>query len=66
MAKIDWRSLAAKLHTMTEQQVKDLLDEEMAVHRRPVFARRLHQRYAALRTAREREEIMKRVGKVKI
>lgn len=66
MAKIDWRSLAAKLHTMTEQQVKDLLDEEMAVHRRPVFARRLHQRYASLRTARERGEIMKRVKGAKI
>lgn len=63
MAKIDWHSLAATISGMTEQQVKALLDEEVAVHRRPVMARRLHQRYASLRTARERREIMEMVKK---
>ncbi len=62
MAKIDWRTLIATLNTMTEEQVKALLDEEMAQYRRPVFARRLHQRYSSLRTARERAEIMKRIN----
>ena len=63
MAKIDWRSLIATLATLTEEQVKALLDEELAKHKRPVFARRLHQRYASLRTAREREEIMKEIAR---
>ena len=63
MAKIDWRSLIATLATLTEEQVKALLDEELTKHKRPVFARRLHQRYAALRTAREREEIMKEIAR---
>ena len=63
MAKIDWRSLTATLNTMAEPQVKALLDEELETHRRPVVARRLHQRYSALRTARERKEIMEKVAK---
>lgn len=63
MAKIDWRSLAATLNTMTEPQVKALLDEEIEKHHRSAFVRRLHQRYSALRTARERKEIMKRIAR---
>ena len=63
MAKIDWRSLVATLSTLAEEQVKALLDEEIEKHRRPVIARRLHQRYAALRTARERAEIMEGLKK---
>ena len=31
--------------------------------KRPALARRLHQRYSAMRTARERVEIMKRLKK---
>ena len=62
MAKIDWRSLIATLATLTEEQVKALLDEELKTHKRPVFARRLHQRYSSLRTARERAEIMERIS----
>lgn len=63
MAKINWSLLATTLNTMTESQVKDLLDEEMEKHKRPVFARRLHQRYSSLRTTRERKEIMAKVGR---
>ncbi len=63
MAKIDWHSLAATISRLTEPEVKALLDEEISTHRRPVMARRLHQRYASLRTARERREIMEDVKK---
>jgi hypothetical protein len=58
MAKIDWRTLAKSLRVMTEDEVKLLLDEERAGPRRALILRRLHQRYAALRTARERVEIL--------
>lgn len=51
----------ALLPTLTETQVKRMLDDELEKHRRPAYARRLHQRYAALRTQRERKDIMERV-----
>ena len=58
MDKIGWHSLAATISTLSEDEVKALLDDEVAKHRRPVMARRLHQRYSSLRNARERAEIM--------
>lgn len=62
MNKIHWRSLTATLNSMSEAEVKRLLDDEMASHKRAIIAKRLHQRYCALRTARERAEIMSRVS----
>jgi hypothetical protein len=61
MVKVDWRSLAATLNTMTEEEIERLLRDEVAIHRRPVIAKRLHQRYSILRTARERADIMGKV-----
>jgi len=49
------------LGDMSEAELKQTLDEELVTHRRPAIARRLHQRYASLRTARERVEIMERL-----
>lgn len=63
MAKLDWRAFVALLPTLDEKQVKDMLDVEVEQHRRPAYARRLHQRYAALRTQRERKDIMERIGR---
>lgn len=62
MNKVDWRGLAATLNTMSEDEVKRLLDDEMARLRRPSIAKRLHQRYSMLRTARERADLMARLG----
>lgn len=62
MNKVDWRSLAASLTSMTEDEVKRLLDDEMAARRRVGIVRRLHQRYTMLRTARERAELMAKLG----
>ena len=42
---------------MTENQVKELLDEEMAGARRLKIMERLHQRYNTLRVARKRRNI---------
>jgi hypothetical protein len=62
MNKVDWRGLAATLTAMNEEEVKRLMDDEMARLRRPSIVKRLHQRYAMLRTARERAELMARLG----
>jgi hypothetical protein len=47
---------------MAEEDVKLLLDAERRGPKRPMFVRRLHQRYAALRTARERAAIMAEIA----
>jgi len=52
--KYTWRSLNDALATMTEEQVKGLLDQEMLGERRIKVMERLHQRYNTLRVARER------------
>lgn len=49
-----WRSLNDALATMSEEQVKALLDEELLGERRIKIMERLHQRYNTLRVARER------------
>ena len=54
-----WRSLNNVLHSLTEQEVLDLLNEERSTRRRSSMLKRLHQRYTAMRADRERIEIMK-------
>lgn len=44
---------------MSEDQVLDLLNQERAGAKRISILERLHQRYTALRTARERMELLK-------
>jgi len=63
MSKLNWRSMIAVLSDLTESELKQALDAEMDTHKRPAIARRLHQRYSAVRTAREREEIMAWISK---
>ncbi len=63
MSKLNWRSMIAVLSDLTEEQLKQALDAEMKTHKRPALARRLHQRYSALRTARERDELLKGLKK---
>jgi hypothetical protein len=54
-----WREINKHLHTFTEEQLLDMLNQERAERRRASILQRLHQRYAALRTARERLELLK-------
>ena len=56
---MNWRKLNKELALMTEEQVLSLLNEERAGARRISILERLHQRYTALRTARERMELFK-------
>jgi hypothetical protein len=58
MKKLSWRSLNDQLPTMTEEEVFAMLTHESMNERRSSILQRLHQRYCALRDARERIEIM--------
>lgn len=59
---MNWRELDRKLSALDENEVKALLDEEMAGPRRTAIVERLHQRYASLRTTRERLELLKAIA----
>jgi hypothetical protein len=56
---MNWRKLNKELALMSEDQVLDLLNQERVGARRISILERLHQRYTALRTARERIELLK-------
>lgn len=58
MKKISWRVLNDRLPLMSEDEVFALLTQEQLHERRASHLQRLHQRYCALRDARERLEIM--------
>lgn len=56
---MNWRELNQKLNLLSEQQVLQMLNDERVGARRVTVLERLHQRYTALRAARERVEILK-------
>jgi hypothetical protein len=58
MKKLSWRALNDRLATLSEDEVFALLTEEQLTERRSSHLQRLHQRYCALRDARERLEVM--------
>jgi len=58
MKKQSWRRLNDQLPSLTEDEVFAMLTEEQLTERRASHLQRLHQRYCALRDARERIEIM--------
>ncbi len=58
MSRMNWGTLNARLSKLSEKQVWTLLQTELETYRRASYLQRLHQRYCALRDAREREEIM--------
>ena len=58
MKKLSWRTLNDKIATLSEEEEFALLTEEQLNERRSSHLQRLHQRYCALRDARERIEIM--------
>ena len=58
-----WRELNKKLNLLSESEVLALLNAERAGQRRVTFLERLHQRYTALRTARERIELLQEATK---
>lgn len=55
---LTWKELNDRLADFTEQEVKDLLEDEMRHARRSTILVRLHQRYTTLRMLRERAALM--------
>ena len=62
MAKISWQTIAVKLSEYDEPTLERMLDDEVKKHKRVAIARRLHQRLCKLRSMREREELVERMG----
>jgi len=58
MTRLTWRELNDQMSQFSEAEVAALLTDELTLHRRPTFIERLHQRYAKLRSDRERERLM--------
>lgn len=58
MKKLSWRALNDMLPSLTEEEVFAMLTHESLNERRSSILQRLHQRYCALRDARERIEVM--------
>ena len=58
MKKQTWAEMNNRLSALTEKQVFILLQTELDTYRRASYLNRLHQRYCALRDARERKEIL--------
>ena len=53
-----WRELLVNLPTMSEDQMKQMLDDERAGARRLTIMLRLHQRYCTVRMERERRAML--------
>ena len=55
---MNWREMNKYLMQLSEQELLNMLNEERNGARRESALVRIHQRYSALRTIREREEIL--------
>lgn len=58
MKKLSWRALNDKIASLSEDEIFAMLTHETLNERRSSHLQRLHQRYCALRDARERMEIL--------
>lgn len=63
MKKLSWRALNDQLPTLTEEEVFAMLTAELLHEKRSSILQRLHQRYCALRDARERVEVLSQAVK---
>lgn len=63
MKKLSWRALNDQLPTLTEEEVFAMLTDELNTEKRSSILQRLHQRYCALRDARERVEVLSQAVK---
>ena len=57
---ISWRKLNARLSLLTEAEVLAMLHDEQRGLNRVTILERLHQRYSAMRSSRERIEILRK------
>ena len=63
MKKLSWRALNDQLPKLSEDEVFAMLTDELLHEKRSSILQRLHQRYCALRDARERVEILNQAAK---
>jgi hypothetical protein len=57
----NWQSLNKLLNDLTENEIKEMLDDELKQRvQRTTFIERLHQRFCILRAQRERSAMMKK------
>lgn len=55
---INWRTLNARLGSLREDELEQLIQEELRGEKRPTLLIRMHQRFTVLRSLRERREIL--------
>lgn len=54
----NWKYMMKILPSLTEEELKNAINYEVSTERRRTVIERLHQRYAKLHTAREREGLL--------
>jgi hypothetical protein len=55
---MNWRELNARLSSLREDELAAMIEEERRGERRATLLVRMHQRFTALRTLRERRELL--------
>jgi len=55
---MNWRELNARLSSLREDELANLIEEERQGERRTTLMIRMHQRFTALRAMRERRELI--------
>ena len=59
---MNWRELNARLSSLREDELAAMIEEERHGERRLTLLVRMHQRFTALRTLRERQELLSQQG----
>ena len=59
---MNWRELNARLSSLREDELAAMIEEERQGERRPTLLVRMHQRFTALRTLRERQALLSQQG----
>jgi hypothetical protein len=57
----NWVSLGQVIKNVSEEQCQSMLDHEVENEKRESFVIRIHQKLSALRTTREREELIESI-----
>lgn len=58
----DYNLLNHQLSSLSEEQLENLIEMEIAGRKRKSFVERIHQRYSKLVTARKRDELFARLA----
>lgn len=59
---MNWRELNVRLSSLREDELATMIEEERQGERRATLLVRMHQRFTALRTLRERRELLNQQG----